>query len=828
MSMKRFLTIIFILLFLFNLNIIFAGGKKEEKNTKEKVETKTKETSSENKKETGEQEQQLQKQVIEKPIEKSEKKEKRGLIAGTVLDENGNPIVGVVVRCVDENGTVVKEVQTDKDGKYSFKDLPAGKYKIEVLYKPVESYLEIKPEVKKAKKPPIPTGLEIKEVDYGVIGESFLRVKWDKMENTDSYVCELYSKKDKKLIARYDGIKQNYCEFGYLDENKEYMIRVYSKNEAGISLSYALGYIKTVDKRPPPPYDLGYIYAKNNRIDLIWKGIRVKDLKGYVVQLKKKDNSYLFYSDNGLTWDLKRASVIKSDNNTVKLTISGSKDGVPFVENSIPYTFRVFEIDDSGNVSLPSLELKDVVLDDTVPPRPVSNIKYTYKDNKVMISWQSSDRDVVKYKVYYGVYKDRWDGVVVTNKNYYEFMVDAEKLPEGKLYIAITAVDRAGNESGFRPVQKKASLEDHKTEANFVVSAVNAYKDYSLAIKAVAPAIEKKKVAKKVTVKKKKLPPKKYGYDYLKKKGFVVKKGETALLTGNIIVPANIIIKVERGGRLNISNATIKSESTWGGIRFLGGSYGKIENTTIHSAVRGIVILDGAVLGTIKTTKVYGSKEIGVFVSNSEVKIEDVIITNCGMGIYSENSNLKIINSKILKNKKGIYAKGYKTYISSATISENTEYGLRLAGYGEVKLSSLTGNMVGAFFESNGSKVKFTGNTVSSNKIDGIVVENTNVEITKNEISKNLRYGIYCRKGANPYIIENNLIGNGGYAVFGGGKVVRCYVAFNNSSPYIDSTKIKGKIDGIFSSSSSDMIKQLYNVDYIENLLSSPVDLTNN
>ena len=752
------------------------------------------------------------------------KKQETGTITGKIVDEKGNPVSGIVVQCLNESGVVVDQVVTDNEGTYKFVGIPKGKYRIVALYRPVTTSIEIKPKTRELKRPPIPTGLELKEVNYGIPGESFIKASWDRMENTSSYTCEIYRKKDKELIEKYSDIKQNYCVFGGLDENTDYMVRVYSKNRYGLSLSYALGYFKTTDRKPPPPYNLGYTYAKNNRIDLVWNVIKVKDLKGFVVQIKKENGAFLFYSEDGLTWNPKKAKVVESDKDRLSFTISGDYNGKPLVDNTIPYSFRVFAVDKSGNLSTPSEELKNVVLDDTVPPQPVYDVKYKLINGKYRVSWKSGDSDVVKYRVYYGVYKDRWDGVIVTKQNYYDFEVDAQKLPEGKLYIAVTAIDRAGNESGFRPVQKEASIEDHTAKADFILSPSNIYKDYSIAIKAIKPESTVKKQQKKKVKIKRPTPPKVYGYEYLKRKGFVVKSGEVATISGTLIVPEGVIIKVERGGRLNIKNAIIGSKSIWGGVRYLAGSFGTVENSTIKSVLRGLVILDGASVGTIRGLIVDGAKNEGVIVSNSEAKFVNIRISNCGLGIYSENSSVKLIDSKIVGNKKGAYLKGYRSKVSSSEISKNKDYGLRMAGNGEVISSIFSENMVGVFFEKSDGRIKFSGNRVEKSVIDGIVVDNSNVEIVHNEITGNGRYGIYSRNGANPYIIENNITGNKEYAVFGGGKVIRCYVAFNNSSPYIDETKIKGKIDGVFSSSSSDIIKQIFNVDYIENLSVSPVD----
>ena len=769
------------------------------------------------------------------PFKEKKEVDQEGEIKGKVLDSESRPVYGVVVKCFNESGVLVQESKTNTKGEYFFKDLPKGKYKIVVEYQPTAKQIDLKGK-KGIKRAPIPTGLNVTEMDYNIYGKSFIRATWDKMPNVDEYKCEILDRATKNKIVEIDGIKQNYCEFGNLNENTEYMVKVYSKNEIGLSLSYALAFIKTIDKKPPAPYNLSYTYAKNNRIDLEWNGIDVADLKGYVLQVRKEKGPYLYYSTNGLVRSLKDAYIIPAMGELIRLQLSGyDSRSNPVIENSIPYSFRVFEIDESNNLSSPSGELSDIVLKDTVPPLPITDIEYKNLDNNIIrISWKTTDKDVVKYKLYYGINKNHWDGVITTSKNYYDFAINRQYLPEGKIFVAVTAVDRAGNESGYKPVSQDATIDGKVIVQKIVLSEMNVYKDFSIAIKALKPIVnikrntekKEKKVVKKTVPK-----PKKYGYYYLKKKGFVVENGELATLAGKINVPKNIMIKVKSGGRLilkNLSIAPANDKDIWGGIRFLEGSSGEINNVTIRSAVRGIVILSNKNIRDINNLKVYDSKEEGLFISNSKINLINSTLKNNEMALYIDNSSVRVENVLVSKNNKGILFSGYKLYLKNSNILDNRSYGIRISGTTNVSDCTIKNNQVGIFIEKGIGKAKIENSVIDNNKVDGIVVESSNVDIINNEISSNRRFGIYVRKEANPFIIENNISNNNGYGVFGGGKVIKCYVAFNNGSPYIDETKIKGKIDGIFSSSSSDIIKQIYNVDYIEELSLSPIVFSKN
>jgi len=103
------------------------------------------------------------------------------------------------------------------------------------------------------------------------------------------------------------------------------------------------------------------------------------------------------------------------------------------------------------------------------------------------------------------------------------------------------------------------------------------------------------------------------------------------------------------------------------------------------------------------------------------------------------------------------------------------------------------------------------------------VLNTSLAEIRQNLIANNGRHGIYLKEGSNPNIVENDIISNRDYAVIGGGRVMNCYIAYNNGSTYIDDTSEKGRPDNVFSSSSSGLIKQVFNVDYINALAMTSV-----
>jgi parallel beta-helix repeat protein len=636
------------------------------------------------------------------------------------------------------------------------------------------------------------------------------------------YRCELYKSGEDRPILQYPDLKQNFCEFGNLNEDTEYEVRVYSKNSLGYSSAYATGLFRTKNRPPKRPFGLGVTYAKNNEIELLWHDVAGRDLEGYLLQVKRENGRYLWYGKEGLETDRSNAYVVTGGTgDLIRYRLDDKTESdAPLFENSVPYSFRVFSIDKVGNLSRASNPVLKVVLEDTIPPLPIQDIQYEFtNENRLRISWETSDRDIRKYRVYYGVHRDRWDAVVSTNNKFYELMVNREIFENGELYVAIIAVDRAGNESGYRPLQKSTvvSAGEMKTE-NITLSSEMMYRDSSIAIR----EIPRKVAVKKAPVKKvaKALPKsKRYGLSELTKKGFVIEKGETAVLSGSLTLPQDAIIKVLMGGELVITEAVLSpAEEIWGGIRFLEGSKGMIRDTVIDGAATGIAVLDIRNSIELRNIEVLNSADRGLYVKGSEIELPLVTLKNNATGLLVENSKVTVRNGLFENNEKGITANEYQLVVEDSRFRNNTVYGVRLYGGGLVVRSVFQNNLVGIVFEEGRGKAEMRDCRIENNGVDGVVVATSNLELRGNIITGNERHGISIKENANPNILENDIINNKRYAVVGGGKINRCFIAYNNGSIYIDDTEKKGTPDELFTSSTSGVIKQILNVDYIGDL----------
>ena len=179
----------------------------------------------------------------EKPVPKAS-------LSGKITDEDGNPLKGVEVQCIDNEGKAVAEGVTDEQGSYLFEDLPEGEYTIQVSYSGYEwKKIEFDTTVQL---PSIPRSLVLYEIAADTNGDAMLRAQWDHVRGATHYRCELIRVGDVIPIREYPDMMQNFCEFGGLEPDTAYEVHVYSKNDAGYSAESAKSRSRTRQRRGSP------------------------------------------------------------------------------------------------------------------------------------------------------------------------------------------------------------------------------------------------------------------------------------------------------------------------------------------------------------------------------------------------------------------------------------------------------------------------------------------------------------------------------------------------------------------------------------------------
>lgn len=750
------------------------------------------------------------------PVRERLKARRKSSLSGTITDEDGNPLQGVEVICIDSDGRVTAQTLTDENGSYLFEELTEGDYRIQVSYSGFGSKrIELKGS---GRAPQAPSGLVLYEITEDSSGTTMIRAKWDYVKGATHYRCELALEERGTLLREYPDMKQNSCEFGGLAPDTGYIVRVYARNNAGYSVEPAQKLIHTSHRRPSPPFGLGVTYARNNVVELVWDHAEPEELEGFILQIRKERGKYFYYREGGFTLKSSEASIIKSGSEDLSLFRIDDvmANNVPMLENTVPYSFRVIARDSKGNLSEASNSVSGIVLEDTIPPKSPMNIQHEFVGSDLLrITWETKDIDVIKYRIYYGVNKDRWDGVEYTTNRYHDIRINREALLNGEILVNIIAIDRAGNESGYRPIERGTTLAagDRKTE-NIVLSSELGYRDSSIALRELPTSIRARK-----PVEERPVTAKSYSYAILRRKGFVIERGETATLRGNIALPHNATIKVKSGGQLVISNAVLSPESeTWGGIRFYSGSKGRVEKSTIRGATTGISINGSKGAVSVKGLSVEECGEYGLHIMKSQAQLEGLTMKMNGIGLYIEDSRVAVRNAVFESNERGILADKHSLTIEDSNFTNNRVYGIRLYGGGTIRRSNFQDNYVGIVLERGIGAATVRDCTIRNSRIDGVVVTSSDVTISRNIITRNENHGIYIKNNANPTISENDIVENGRYAVTGGGRIDRCFIARNNGSIYIDDTEERGVPDNVFSSSSNGVIKQLFNVDYIDAL----------
>lgn len=198
-------------------------------------------------------------------------------------------------------------------------------------------------------------------------------------------------------------------------------------NESGYSneVSTVIGGEK--DSIPPSSPEVSTYGIRDTGIYVYWLDNQEADLDGYKVHYGTSSGNYSTVVDVG---------------NVTNYTTGTLTRGVK-------YYVVVTAYDISGNESDYSTEISIVIpdIDITPPPYPII-CDYSVNGREVSISWDNVGVDDLKgYKVYYGLFPQRYDWAVDVNKAT-NFITT--KLSLGlDYYFAITAYDTAFNESDF-------------------------------------------------------------------------------------------------------------------------------------------------------------------------------------------------------------------------------------------------------------------------------------------------------------------------------------------------------------------------------------------
>lgn len=148
--------------------------------------------------------------------------------------------------------------------------------------------------------------------------------------------------------------------------------------------------------------------------------------------------------------------------------------------------------------------------------------------------------------------------------------------------------------------------------------------------------------------------------------------------------------------------------------------------------------------------------------------------------IFSESSLYAKINYCVIDFHTQILCQSDSLNINNSVIAEGSVAGVAcIASSPTIEDSMLTKNLVGIICEQSASPI-INHNAITANITNGIECKTSSFpKITNNAVSNNRKDGIACYSASSPEIESNNIIFNGGWAAYGGGKLKGNFIQGN-------------------------------------------------
>lgn len=148
--------------------------------------------------------------------------------------------------------------------------------------------------------------------------------------------------------------------------------------------------------------------------------------------------------------------------------------------------------------------------------------------------------------------------------------------------------------------------------------------------------------------------------------------------------------------------------------------------------------------------------------------------------IFSEYSLNAKIEYCVIDFHTQILCQNDSLQITNSVIAEGSVAGIVcIASSPTIEDSMITKNLIGIICEKSASPV-INHNAITANITDGIECKTSSFpKITNNVVSNNRKDGISCYSASSPEIESNNIIFNGGWAVYGGGKLKSNFIQGN-------------------------------------------------
>lgn len=266
--------------------------------------------------------------------------------------------------------------------------------------------------------------------------EKKVQLKWlhSPSEETSAYV--VFRGKSKEGIEKLDTITKN--AVGYNDKMVAsgdvfyYAVKA-SDSVQNYSLPTDIIEVAIPDTAPPPPpYGLRLQITEESKIELQWTGQEAEDLAGYRIYRS------VDAPNDEKTWEKISEAVVKETSYVDEKA-----------QKNVKYTYKVAAVDKSGNESKTMGE-ESITLTDGIAPAAPAETSAVYKKEGIYVQWaQSKEDDLEGYNMYLLDFSTGEEAKITEElvKEAHYLMKRKEITVSGNFGIAVTAVDKSGNES---------------------------------------------------------------------------------------------------------------------------------------------------------------------------------------------------------------------------------------------------------------------------------------------------------------------------------------------------------------------------------------------
>ena len=203
-------------------------------------------------------------------------------------------------------------------------------------------------------------------------------------------------------------------------EDGDYLLTAYAEDRAGNKSDEKTAKL-IIDNTPPAVPENLHAEVTFTAINLIWDKQTEEDLNEYVIQEKKVDGSFVM--------------IDHISSNETQMVINGLKPGQK-------KTYRMYAIDDVGNVSDYSENITAETMEDMEKPSKVTARIVRNTGSSVMLSWTDAQDNVSVQK--YNIYRD---GILIAEEAKYLSYIDKEVQADQTYQYQVAAIDESGNEA---------------------------------------------------------------------------------------------------------------------------------------------------------------------------------------------------------------------------------------------------------------------------------------------------------------------------------------------------------------------------------------------